>query len=152
MQQIPVSRILKTPCGPALNFPVRVLVQQPISAVDMAFPKHSILQALSVLLLAWVLVRCQAPLEAEEEEEGEANTAATGAKSEPSDCPLKCSCTADGAVDCAGVDLTEFPAELSENTRQLSLQVFGTTVLHILLFCLYVTELCCCIHYLCLVS
>lgn len=126
-----------------------MLVQQPISAVDMAFPKHSILQALSVLLLAWVLVRCQAPLEAEEEEEEETKAAA---KSEPFDCPLKCSCTAEGAVDCAGVDLTEFPAELSENTRQLSLQVFGTTVLHILLFCSYVTELCYCIYCLCLVS
>lgn len=101
-----------------------MLVQQLISAVDMAFLKHSILQALSVLLLAWVLVRCQAPLEAEEEEEEETNT---GVKSELIECPPECSCTAEGAVDCAGVDLTEFPAELSENTRQLSLQVFRTT-------------------------
>lgn len=111
-----------------------MLVQQQSSAVDMAFPKHSILQALSVLLLAWVLVRCQAPLEAEEEEEEETNTVTIKTKSE---CPPECSCTAEGAVDCAGVDLTEFPAELSEKTRQLSLQVFHTTahtltVLHIL--------------------
>lgn len=88
----------------------------------MAFPKHSILQTLSVLLLAWVLVRCQAPLQPEEEEEEETNNATMGRKSEPIKCPSECSCTAEGAVDCAGVDLIEFPAELSEKTRQLSLQ------------------------------
>ncbi|XP_075873594.1 podocan [Nelusetta ayraudi] len=89
----------------------------------MAFPKHSILQALSVLLLAWVLVHCQAPLEAEEEEDDETDAAATtGTKSVLIECPAECSCTAEGAVDCAGVDLIEFPAELSEATRQLSLQ------------------------------
>ncbi|XP_037325922.2 podocan isoform X2 [Pungitius pungitius] len=95
-------------------------------AVDMAFPKHSFLQALSVLLLALVLARCQAPLETEEEDEEErvkeAATATEVTKSEPLECPPECSCTAEGAVDCAGVDLTEFPAELHENTRQLSLQ------------------------------
>lgn len=95
----------------------------------MAFPKHSILQALSVLLLAWVLVHCQAPLEPEEEEEEETNIATVVTKSEPIKCPLECSCTTEGAVDCAGVDLTEFPAELSDKTRQLSLQVFHTTAL-----------------------
>lgn len=96
--------------------------------MDMTFPKHSILQALSVLVLAWVLVRCQAPVEPEEEEEEEEPiektdilTAVTKAKSTV--CPPECSCTTEGAVDCAGVDLTEFPSELSENTRQLSLQV-----------------------------
>uniref|UniRef100_UPI003AAC8856 podocan n=1 Tax=Centroberyx gerrardi TaxID=166262 RepID=UPI003AAC8856 len=93
----------------------------------MTFPKHSVLQALSVLLLAWALVRCQAPLEPEEEEEEEEpieetdiSTAVTKAKRTV--CPPQCSCTTEGAVDCAGVDLTEFPSELSENTRQLSLQ------------------------------
>ncbi|XP_050934912.1 podocan [Lates calcarifer] len=90
----------------------------------MAFPKHSILWTLSVLLLAWVLVRCQAPLEPVEEEEGEPmkETPTVVTKSEPVQCPLDCSCTAEGAVDCAGVDLTEFPAGLSDKTRQLSLQ------------------------------
>ncbi|XP_075963590.1 podocan isoform X1 [Anarhichas minor] len=95
-------------------------------AVDMAFSKHSFLQALSVLLLASVLVRCQAPLEPEEEDEEEpvkeTSIAAMVTKSEPLECPPECSCTAEGAVDCAGVDLTEFPAELDEKTRQLSLQ------------------------------
>lgn len=100
-----------------------MLVQQQSCKVDMAFPKHSIMQALSVLLLASVLVRCQAPLEAEEEEEDKTDAATTGAKSELIECPPECSCTAEGAVDCAGVDLIEFPAELSEMTRQLSLQV-----------------------------
>lgn len=109
-----------------LNFTVHVLVQQESSAVDMAFPKHSFLQALSVLLVASVLVRCQAPLEPEEEDEEEAAAAVAMAKSEPLECPPECSCTADGAVDCAGVDLTEFPADLHDGTRQLSLQVFHT--------------------------
>ncbi|XP_026160460.1 podocan isoform X2 [Mastacembelus armatus] len=92
----------------------------------MAFPKHSILQALSVLLLAWVLVHCQAPLEPEEEEEEElikeTDTTKVVTKSGPIQCPPDCSCMAEGEVDCAGVDLTEFPAELSVKTRQLSLQ------------------------------
>ncbi|XP_023284984.1 podocan [Seriola lalandi dorsalis] len=89
----------------------------------MAFPKHSILRALSVLLLASVLVRCQAPLEPVEEEEGEeTNITTVVTKSDPVLCPPECSCTAEGAVDCAGVDLTEFPDELSDKTRQLSLQ------------------------------
>ncbi|KAK1896763.1 Podocan [Dissostichus eleginoides] len=92
----------------------------------MAFPKHSILQALSVLLLALVLVHCQVPLEPEEEEEEEPikenNISTMVTKSELLECPLECSCTAEGLVDCAGVDLTEFPAELSDKTRQLSLQ------------------------------
>ncbi|XP_029133006.1 podocan isoform X1 [Labrus bergylta] len=92
------------------------------SAVDMAFLKHSILQALSVLLLAGVLVRCQAPFEPEEEEEDDTNITPVVTKAEPFECPAKCSCTAEGAVDCAGVDLTEFPPELPEETRQLSLQ------------------------------
>ncbi|KAM3620389.1 uncharacterized protein V6R79_022410 [Siganus canaliculatus] len=89
----------------------------------MAFLKHSILQALSVLLLAWALVRCQAPLKPEEkEEETTVTTTTTGTKPEPLECPLECSCTVEGAVDCAGVDLVEFPAGLSDKTRQLSLQ------------------------------
>ncbi|XP_022614977.1 podocan [Seriola dumerili] len=89
----------------------------------MAFPKHSILRALSVLLLASVLVRCQAPLEPVEEEEGEETNITTAVtKSHLVLCPPECSCTAEGAVDCAGVDLTEFPPELSDKTRQLSLQ------------------------------
>ncbi|XP_066528909.1 podocan [Hoplias malabaricus] len=37
-------------------------------------------------------------------------------------CPKQCKCPTEGAVDCAGVDLIEFPNDLSESTRQLSLQ------------------------------
>ncbi|XP_068446179.1 podocan [Clinocottus analis] len=100
----------------------------------MAFPKHSFLQALSVLLLASVLVRCQAPIEPEEEDEEDTTIATVVTKSETLKCPPECSCTAEGAVDCAGVDLTEFPAELHEKTRQLSLQnnkIAEITVEHI---------------------
>ncbi|AWP11503.1 putative podocan [Scophthalmus maximus] len=108
------------------------------SAVDMAFPKHSVLRALSVLILACVLVHCQAPLEPAEEDDvepiKETNVPTVFAKPEPVQCPPECSCTAEGAVDCAGVDLTEFPAELSEETRHLSLQnnkIAEITVEHI---------------------
>lgn len=93
--------------------------------MDMAAPKHSILQSLSVLLLAWTLVFCQAPVDTEEEEEElrkEADISTVVTKPEALECPLDCSCTAEGVIDCAGVDLTEFPANLSEKTRQLSLQ------------------------------
>ncbi|XP_053178125.1 podocan [Scomber japonicus] len=92
----------------------------------MAFPKHSILQALSVLLLASVLVRCQAPLEPEEEEEEEpikeADITIAPTNTDLIECPTDCTCTAEGAVDCAGVNLIEFPSKLSDKTRQLSLQ------------------------------
>ncbi|XP_062308498.1 podocan [Osmerus eperlanus] len=95
----------------------------------MSFPRLSLLRALGVLLLTWALVQCQAPLEPEEQEEEEEEeeelteeTATVRAKMESLVCPPECSCTEEGAVDCAGVDLTEFPSELSENTRHLSLQ------------------------------
>uniref|UniRef100_A0A674BVA0 Podocan n=1 Tax=Salmo trutta TaxID=8032 RepID=A0A674BVA0_SALTR len=91
--------------------------------------RTSLLQGLTVLLLAWALVHCQAPLEPQEEEEEddsmeetEMETFPVVAKVEPVVCPGECSCTEEGAVDCAGVDLMYFPSELSESTRILSLQ------------------------------
>ncbi|MED6251201.1 hypothetical protein ATANTOWER_025167 [Ataeniobius toweri] len=88
----------------------------------MDFPKHSILQAFCVMLLAWMLVRCQNPVKPEEEEEEEAMKEADNATLTTTECPSECSCTADGTVDCAGVDLTEFPEELPDKIRRLSLQ------------------------------
>ncbi|XP_027884345.1 podocan [Xiphophorus couchianus] len=88
----------------------------------MDFPKHSILQAFSVMLLVWMLVRCQTPVEPEEEEEEEAVKEADTATLVTTECPSECSCTTDGTVDCAGVDLTEFPEELPNKIRRLSLQ------------------------------
>ncbi|CAB1449559.1 unnamed protein product [Pleuronectes platessa] len=90
----------------------------------MAFPKPSLLRALSVLLLASVLVRCQAPLEPVEEEEPIMGTdiAKLATQSQPVQCPQDCSCTSEEAVDCAGVDLTEFPSDLSDKISRLSLQ------------------------------
>lgn len=38
-------------------------------------------------------------------------------------CPKDCTCTQEGVVDCAGVDLKEFPIDLPEFTNHLSLQV-----------------------------
>ncbi|XP_053324924.1 podocan [Spea bombifrons] len=37
-------------------------------------------------------------------------------------CPKDCTCTQEGVVDCAGVDLKEFPVDLPEFTNHLSLQ------------------------------
>ncbi|KAA0706611.1 Podocan Precursor [Triplophysa tibetana] len=54
-------------------------------------------------------------------EEEDSTGAVTNAKVKIS-CPEKCSCTEEGSVDCNGVSLNEFPEELSEHTRQLSLQ------------------------------
>uniref|UniRef100_A0A3Q2PGU8 Podocan n=1 Tax=Fundulus heteroclitus TaxID=8078 RepID=A0A3Q2PGU8_FUNHE len=88
----------------------------------MDFPKHSILQAFCVMLLAWMLVRCQTPIEPEDEEEEEVVKEADNATLATTECPSECSCTADGSVDCAGVDLTEFPEELPDKIRRLSLQ------------------------------
>uniref|UniRef100_A0A8C8CVN3 LRRNT domain-containing protein n=1 Tax=Oncorhynchus tshawytscha TaxID=74940 RepID=A0A8C8CVN3_ONCTS len=99
----------------------------------MASPRRSLFQGLSVLLLAWALVHCQPPLEPQNEEEKEEEpmeeteseietfTVPAVVKAEPVVCPGECTCT-EGAVDCAGVDLMEFPSELPESTRILSLQ------------------------------
>ncbi|XP_064791940.1 podocan [Oncorhynchus masou masou] len=93
--------------------------------------RTSLLQGLTVLLLAWALVHCQAPLEPQEEEEEDDPMEETEietflvpavAKVEPVVCPGECSCTEEGAVDCAGVDLMDFPSDLSQSTRILSLQ------------------------------
>lgn len=39
-----------------------------------------------------------------------------------SQCPSECSCSTEGTVDCAGVDLTTFPTGLSDRIQHLSLQ------------------------------
>ncbi|XP_029606436.1 podocan [Salmo trutta] len=99
----------------------------------MTSPRKSLFQGLSVLLLAWALVHCQRPLEPQNEEEKEEEpmeetepeietfTVPAVVKAEPVVCPGECTCT-EGAVDCAGVDLMDFPSELPESTRILSLQ------------------------------
>ncbi|XP_077439905.1 podocan isoform X2 [Vanacampus margaritifer] len=88
----------------------------------MSFLKHSVPPTPSVLLaLAGLLVLGQIPAGTRGEEPiGPPEIAA--AKSDPGECPADCSCTAEGAVDCAGVDLTQFPAGLPATTRQLALQ------------------------------
>ncbi|KAL1022740.1 hypothetical protein UPYG_G00031710 [Umbra pygmaea] len=91
----------------------------------MASPRRSLLQCLNVLLLAWALVHCQTPLDTEEEEPGEEMetfTVPSVVKTESVICPRQCTCTDEGVVDCAGVDLMEFPSPVSERTRILSLQ------------------------------
>lgn len=61
----------------------------------------------------------------ETEPEIETFTVPAVVKAEPVVCPGECTCT-EGAVDCAGVDLMDFPSELPESTRILSLQVGHT--------------------------
>lgn len=89
----------------------------------MASARCSVLQTMTVLLLAMVMGISQTLNNADEDEEEELNTATVGRKSEAMECPSECSCTSEWAVDCAGIDLIEFPTGLSEQTRQLSLQV-----------------------------
>lgn len=89
----------------------------------MASTRYSVLQTMTVLLLALMMGISQTLITAEEDDEDELNTATVGRNTKPVECPSECSCTAEWAVDCAGVDLIDFPIGLSEQTRQLSLQV-----------------------------
>lgn len=98
---------------------VHAVLQQDSYSLRMA----PALQTAAVLLLALLMGFSQSVNAAEEDEEEELSTAAVGRKSEAMECPSECSCTAEWAVDCAGVDLTQFPSGLSGQTRQLSLQV-----------------------------
>uniref|UniRef100_H2MGY3 Podocan n=1 Tax=Oryzias latipes TaxID=8090 RepID=H2MGY3_ORYLA len=90
----------------------------------MEFLKWCLLQALTLQLLVGLLAHCQTSVPPEEEDEllGETNIPTAPPQLELLECPSECSCAADGSVDCAGVDLTEFPPELSDRTRRLSLQ------------------------------
>ncbi|KAM9324699.1 podocan [Gastrophryne carolinensis] len=56
------------------------------------------------------------------EEENEKDLDKVLKEENPSSCPKACSCTEDGVVDCAGVDLKEFPVDLPVFTNHLSLQ------------------------------
>uniref|UniRef100_A0A9J7ZUI6 Podocan n=1 Tax=Cyprinus carpio carpio TaxID=630221 RepID=A0A9J7ZUI6_CYPCA len=78
----------------------------------------SLLELLCLVLLGWTLVRGQVETDLDEEDPpGTVKNVELQIS-----CPEKCSCSGDGAVDCNGVSLTEFPQDLSEQTRQLSLQ------------------------------
>ncbi|XP_051956653.1 podocan-like [Xyrauchen texanus] len=91
-----------------------------------------LLEILCLVLLGWTLVRGQGKTNLDhhlldEKEvgldgEGEDTSGVVKNVEEEIFCPEKCSCTVDRAVDCNGVSLKEFPPELSEHTRQLSLQ------------------------------
>ncbi|XP_056388185.1 podocan isoform X1 [Hyla sarda] len=74
---------------------------------------------LTLLLISSHGVRGQEEEEEEEEEEDELWEFVTEA---PLECPKDCTCTQEGVVNCAGVDLKEFPVDLPENTNHLSLQ------------------------------
>lgn len=87
----------------------------------MASARYSILKTITILTL--VMGISPTLNTAEEDNNEELNTATVERKYEAMECPSDCSCTAEWAVDCAGVDLIEFPTGLSEQTRQLSLQV-----------------------------
>ncbi|XP_066548227.1 podocan [Amia ocellicauda] len=94
--------------------------------------KH--LLALCALVLSWGLMQCQTELEEEEEEEDEEEEEEEGEGMAgrvtvppavvvlPEDCPPDCTCSPEGLVDCAGVDLDHFPGSLPLSTRHLSLQ------------------------------
>uniref|UniRef100_A0A672LJH1 Podocan n=1 Tax=Sinocyclocheilus grahami TaxID=75366 RepID=A0A672LJH1_SINGR len=88
--------------------------------------RRGLLELLCLVLLGWTLVRGQAETTdlKLDEEDGEAEDPPGTVKNVELQisCPEKCSCSEEGAVDCNGVSLTEFPQDLSEQTRQLSLQ------------------------------
>ncbi|KAL0157649.1 hypothetical protein M9458_045725, partial [Cirrhinus mrigala] len=72
---------------------------------------------LYLVLLGWTLVRGQAETDLKlDKEGGEAEDPSGTVKNveQQISCPEKCSCSGEGAVDCNG--------DLSEETRQLSLQ------------------------------
>lgn len=89
--------------------------------MKMASARCSVLKTMTVLTL--VMGISSTLNTAEEDNKEELNTATVERKYETMECPSECSCTAEWAVDCAGVDLIKFPTGLSEQTRQLSLQV-----------------------------
>ncbi|KAF4078422.1 hypothetical protein AMELA_G00199080 [Ameiurus melas] len=77
----------------------------------------------------WALLLCCALVfgtESEHQQEvqhtGQKNKGKDRKGSTEAMCPDQCSCMAEEVVDCAGVNLSEFPQEIPENTRQLSLQ------------------------------
>uniref|UniRef100_A0A8C1KTX9 Podocan n=1 Tax=Cyprinus carpio TaxID=7962 RepID=A0A8C1KTX9_CYPCA len=88
--------------------------------------RRGLLELLGLVLLGWTLVRGQAETTnlKLDEEHGEAEDPPVTVRNVELQisCPEKCSCSEEGAVDCNGVSLTEFPQDLSEQTRQLSLQ------------------------------
>lgn len=82
--------------------------------------RRGLLELLCLVVLGWTLLRAQV------EPEGDPDNA-HGTVEKKMSCPENCSCTEEGAVDCSGASLNEFPLELlSEQTRQLSLQVRGS--------------------------
>ncbi|CAM4675676.1 unnamed protein product [Leuciscus chuanchicus] len=81
--------------------------------------RRGLLELLCLVLLGWTLLRAQV------EPEGDPDNAHGTVENveQKMSCPENCSCTEEGAVDCSGASLNEFPLELlSEQTRQLSLQ------------------------------
>lgn len=91
---------------------------------------HRLLELAFVVLLGFTLVQCQGEMDLEfhlpekdmELDGGDDSTGEEKNVKEKIFCPEKCSCSVEGSVDCNGVSLIEFPEELSEHTRQLSLQ------------------------------
>ncbi|TTI46066.1 Podocan [Bagarius yarrelli] len=81
---------------------------------------------LCALLLCWTLVLGVEPEHQQEERHtGQKNKEAERDRKENTlmVCPDQCSCTAEDAVDCAGVNLYQLPQEIPESTRHLSLQL-----------------------------
>ncbi|XP_077573252.1 podocan [Stigmatopora nigra] len=86
----------------------------------MAFPGGGLLPLLPLLPLLLLVLP---PVGSRAEEPLAAGTEAPyGESAAPRGCPWDCACTAEGAVDCAGVGLTRFPTGLPPDTRQLALQ------------------------------
>ncbi|GAA6081135.1 podocan, partial [Tachysurus ichikawai] len=80
---------------------------------------------LCALLLCWSLVLGVEPEHQQEEQhtvQKNKETEKDRKEKTVAMCPDQCSCTTEETVDCAGVNVSEFPQEIPENTRHLSLQ------------------------------
>ncbi|TRY58218.1 hypothetical protein DNTS_008562 [Danionella cerebrum] len=81
---------------------------------------------LCLLLLGWTLARGEAETHLKqnlpEEEDVEDTPVPAKTPRKKSSCPEECACSGEAVVECSGVSLMEFPQDLPEETRQLSLQ------------------------------
>ncbi|XP_069498277.1 podocan [Ambystoma mexicanum] len=86
---------------------------------------RKMMQRCESLLVALLLLHCCNERSAEPEEDMdyyEATWQLPDLSPPVARCPKQCSCSQEATVDCGGVDLKEFPANLPELTSQLSLQ------------------------------
>ncbi|XP_075922195.1 podocan isoform X2 [Petromyzon marinus] len=121
------SRSPPPPRASSSSLPPRLLLRLPHCAA--ALPHGSALLLLALLALPAARDAAQDRVDdggGYEDEEGEAVEEGEGVLPSPGQrqgsCPSSCTCSPDGAVECAGAGLDSFPASLPADTQLLSLQ------------------------------